>query len=100
MAPGKTLKVTRIRCSLGFYTPDPGLVLKVFSALTTDHLPLDGIIYSTANVVDEVPAASHIYHNATAIQQLISIVIGEDNKTDSILHTDMPDAWWVEFKII
>jgi len=99
VGPGKTLRVTRIRCSLGFYTPVSSLVLRVFAASTTNHLPLDGIVYSTANVVDEVPVQSHIYHNATATQQLITIVIGEDNKTNSILHTDMPDAWWVEFNI-
>jgi hypothetical protein len=97
---GESVFVRRIRCCLGFCAPDGrGLRLKIFASAVSDSVQLDGAVYSTDAIVDEVPKAQLIYTNTGPGQKLILLQIAEQNDTGFILHTDIPNSWWVLIEI-
>lgn len=98
---GNSIYVDRIRCSLGYYTPVPnGLHVRAFVSSLINISPLGDSATTTSNVVDEIPDTMLIYTNTTTEMTTVMICITIDNETTEILHTDMPDSWWVGIKIM
>ena len=95
---GQGIYVSRIRCSLGFYSTD-SFTLQVLVTSYANMTPLGNTSTSSENTCDEIPTVLNIYNNTSGTEANVLVRIRVSNSSDNILQIDMPDSWWVGIDI-